>query len=273
MRRAELVDLLAEERLVSDDPLTDDDWEDWYSMVPVKVLRGNLATDPPWDAFGQVRKEVGGAANRGYQDMKSALQSSECIAEQLVNTYRISDDGWWQKPALACGGCPACRRERRVNRASTSPPFRHRAWVPPTSDRLQTLAAGIRPLVVRLEGGSNPGQVDIHMIERLVAHGVKHFFLPRGWTDLVRASRQVGKRTIFIDNTHRLEEFPPPFFWAASCVVWEADMAPHTLIGLLDGSTRPDVLIVPDAQPDPRQSSRVLCEMVPCIPASQVRNI
>lgn len=273
MCRAGFIELMAEPLPRADSELTDDAWQEWYSTIRVDILRGDLATDDPWSGeFEAVRRQISEAAHHGIAAMEETLAGRGCLGEHLVRIYRLTDEDWWVEPTLACGGCPSCRRIGRPARVGASPPFRHRLYDPRMSPLLKELVGTNRPLIVRLDP-SDDGQPDIVLLERLVAHGVRHLLVPTSWADRVDRSQRIREKAAFVDSTERFRGPTPTLLWSPSCVVAEPEMPAPTLRDLLDGSVGVDLLVVSADHRDPRHSARALCEMVPSIPASQVRNI
>lgn len=269
MHRARMIELSTEPTTPNGSEGNEADWQTWFQFVTVRTLRGDLSTDSPWrQEFSDVRTEIAKASSAGYQAMKQALTSHQCLSEGLCSTYRISDDGWWVEPAPSCGGCEDCRRAGRgtiagLGRSIVRIDESHTAL----SEPLSALLSGRKRLVIRLDSGIDG--LDRRLLERLIVHGVRHLLVPQRW---LAQAKELGDSSVFVDDAQQLVSEEPPALWNPSCVVW----TDYTNISGLSAVLQEEDLsfiAVPADMPDPRHTGRILSEIEPTVDAARVRRL
>lgn len=78
-----------------------------YTM-DVKVIGGALGSDVAWQTVDELRADITKAYSTGADLLRRFVESDNCASLALRDCYRSQAFG--VLPALACGGCPACRR-------------------------------------------------------------------------------------------------------------------------------------------------------------------
>jgi hypothetical protein len=141
------------------------------------------------------------------------------------------------------------------------------------SEALNALAGHFRPLIVRLAMDQTDVLPDLRLMERMTAHGVRHFFVPPNWVAPLKMSEYIRAQRVFIDSNLRLDAADRPIVWRPSCVVWTQEDNPARLKALLEGADRPELLVVTSEMRDPRFRGRRLCEMQLCATADQIKDL
>lgn len=187
MARAGLLELVGVgpgrgERLVEPLPGHDDPTV-WQSHVE-SVRRGQMAE-----------------ARRGRLALERVMKGKTCIGKLLVRYYTLPEGA----PALACGGCPACRRRNRHRMPEPMPSFVW-PWEPSIPDELNVLGNGASRLYILIPtSGDLKASLSLRTaLEGLLQRGVKQVVASRDWPMLA----QFRDRAVFTSASDDFLEMP-----------------------------------------------------------------
>lgn len=79
--------------------------------IDVRVVGGALGSEVAWQTVDELRADITKAYSTGTQLLRRFVESDDCVSLALRDCYRSQSFG--VLPALACGGCPACRRREK----------------------------------------------------------------------------------------------------------------------------------------------------------------
>jgi ATP-dependent DNA helicase RecQ len=92
------------------------------SPVGLRLLRADME-EPDWDAAWEQERRHGALnATADFEVMQQILKGERCIGEFFAEAFSLRVDSEVREPAVACAGCPACRRQGQSA-------WRDRPWV------------------------------------------------------------------------------------------------------------------------------------------------
>lgn len=199
----------------------------------------------------QFRQERRSEARSNFSALRDLLSSETCWSELLGPYYQLAGS---PRPALACGGCPPCRRSGAASFAHSAvePPlpwslgFSDLTKVPPPT----WLASGVSFITVPPGRGLEFRTGLMRALRGLAIRGFRQFVLPDSWSSHV-PELQRGLPPLLTPS--RFHPFLPAVPAVVLCV--DAPLPPGVL---LNGPPTPRVVLFPDELPDPTAPYRLL---------------
>lgn len=182
----------------------------------IRIIHRGHAEREVWDQLVEpLRRRLEADSRDSLRALKSLVEPLRppCAADALVDIYRLPATNVTPEvvPALACGGCPTCRRRRVTRRAEAGTPLPH-PWEPVVPASVHNLVDTNNRLLVMYP--SPLSQADnrrlCNALSRLALKGFRQFYIHPSMAVNVTELQQGVQAPIFVTDTLlELNSLPP----------------------------------------------------------------